>query len=435
MAVFSQGRSQALYGPRAGVDRQRQLAEALIAQGSSTAPVNSPLEGLARALTGVVGGYSAKRADEKSAELDEQRTTSLKRALAAYGGYSDVPSIANADQIANTSGGGAGGGYGALVSELIGNPETADAGFQLGVSDIQSRRNAESQRSLLDYKNEIESQKPVVVAPGSSLVNRTTGEEITSVEDRPPTGFIRGEDGTLQADSGWLAAQTQLRQASKPVTNIKLPTQENEEAKAVGKWYGEQFTGIQEAATQARGQNARLDRLGQLLDQAYTGTGAEGALALKRAGEVLGVDVGDAGAAEAAKALSSEMALQLRNPAGGAGMPGAMSDKDREFLQSMVPGLTQTPEGRKMMIETQKRLNNRSIEVARMARQYRQNKGRLDEGFFDKLDAYSREHPLFDDLQPQATAEVPPAEQRQIGTWYPTPKGRALWTGEGWRLE
>lgn len=32
-------------------------------------------------------------------------------------------------------------------------------------------------------------------------------------------------------------------------------------------------------------------------------------------------------------------------------------------------------------------------------------------------------------------ANVPPANERNIGTWYQTPRGRALWTGEGWRLE
>jgi hypothetical protein len=98
---------------------------------------------------------------------------------------------------------------------------------------------------------------------------------------------------------------------------------------------------------------------------------------------------------EAAQALSSEIALQLRNPSGGAGMPGAMSDADRQFLANMVPGLATTPEGRKLMIETATKLAQRDKEVAAMARKYRQKKGNIDEGFYDELAQFSSAKPLF----------------------------------------
>ena len=112
---------------------------------------------------------------------------------------------------------------------------------------------------------------------------------------------------------------------------------------------------------------------------------------------------------EAAKALSNEMALQLRNPAGGAGMPGAMSDKDREFLTSMVPGIGQTPEGRKLLIDARRKVNERSIVVAKMARVYAQRNGQLDAGFEDELQRYSEANPLFskDDLNNRERARLP----------------------------
>lgn len=57
------------------------------------------------------------------------------------------------------------------------------------------------------------------------------------------------------------------------------------------------------------------------------------------------------------------------------------------------------------MIETRRRLNKRSIEVARMARAYRAKNGALDERFLDELQAFSNENPLFDDLAaPTATS-------------------------------
>jgi hypothetical protein len=52
------------------------IAQALMAQGSSTSPVRSPLEGIARALTGGVGGYIASMARD-----DSQKA--LKAAMAA----------------------------------------------------------------------------------------------------------------------------------------------------------------------------------------------------------------------------------------------------------------------------------------------------------------------------------------------------------------
>ena len=72
-----------------------------------------------------------------------------------------------------------------------------------------------------------------------------------------------------------------------------------------------------------------------------------------------------------------------------------------------------------------------------MARRYRKENGRLDEGFYDELDAYSRENPLFDDLQPASpsAAGLPPKEQLKVGTWYNGPNGRGLWTGEGFLME
>lgn len=191
--------------------------------------------------------------------------------------------------------------------------------------------------------------------------------------------------------------------------NINMPPQESEEKKIVGKAFGEQYVDIQKAGFNAHAANAKLDVLGQALDRTYTGTGAETVQGLKKAAKAVGMDVEGYGEAELATAVSREMALQLRNPAGGAGMPGAMSDPDREFLVSMTPGLSTTPEGRKLMIEYQKRVNSRNIEVAKIARDYRKTHGALDEGFYDKLAEYSAKNPLFKQEDFDKASKVAPA--------------------------
>jgi hypothetical protein len=216
-------------------------------------------------------------------------------------------------------------------------------------------------------------------------------------EDR---GFITPEDA---------AARRKKLTTSTPVAQVKIQnTQEGAFKKKygeeTGKYYADLFTQTQEAERKARTEIGRLDRLDRLLEQTYTGSGAEWTLAAKKAAQFLGFEMGDdIGQAEAGQALASEMALELRNPSGGAGMPGAMSDKDREFLQSMVPGLAQTSSGRKLMVETRKKLRQRDIEVARMARAYERKNGVLDSGFEDELAKFSAENPLFDDM---ATSEA-----------------------------
>lgn len=180
--------------------------------------------------------------------------------------------------------------------------------------------------------------------------------------------------------------------------SVNLPGQQSEEQKIVGKAYGQDYVDLQKGGRQAYQENAKLDRLDELLENTYTGIGADKVLAAKKAAKMLGMDVEGIGEAEAAQAITNELALQLRNPAGGAGMPGAMSDKDREFLQSMTPGLGMTKEGRNALVSTKKKLNQRSIQVAKMARDYRKKNGSLDEMFFDELAQYSEDNPMFEEL-------------------------------------
>jgi len=192
----------------------------------------------------------------------------------------------------------------------------------------------------------------------------------------------------------------------KPVVQMNQ-TQETERSKAYGKnigeYYAKTYVEMQQASRSAREQNARMDRLDQVLDQTSTGKGAETLTSIKAWGKRLGIDLsglpGNVAPAEAAMALSNEMALQLRNPAGGAGMPGAMSDKDREFLVSMVPGLGQTAEGRKLLIQARKKVNERSIEVAKMARDYQRKHGQLDANFEEGLSSWAGANPLFSEAE------------------------------------
>jgi hypothetical protein len=154
---------------------------------------------------------------------------------------------------------------------------------------------------------------------------------------------------------------------------------------------------IPKAASQARSKIATLDRLGQILADPNISTGAGAGLILdaKRYAKTIGIDVGDLSGPEAVRAIQNQFALELRNPSGGAGMPGAMSDKDREFLQSIPPGLERTPEGNKVIGGYLKKIANRSLEIERLRQQYVRKNGRLNDGFYQELADFSDANPLF----------------------------------------
>lgn len=230
----------------------------------------------------------------------------------------------------------------------------------------------------------------------------------------PETRTVEGKtvEGQVDRFSGkWAPLDPTMTKLSVNPT-MNLPPQQSAYETKMGQHYADMFSGLQNSVMTSGSRLGKLDRLDSLLSKTYTGAGGENVQGftknLKAAADAMSIPT-DAitervGAGEAAQAIAGEMALQLRNPAGGAGMPGAMSDQDREFLKGMTPGLSTTPEGRKLILETQRRLIQRETDIAKLARDYKKkNKGVFDDGFFDELQQWSDKHPLFGGLAVPAT--------------------------------
>lgn len=183
-----------------------------------------------------------------------------------------------------------------------------------------------------------------------------------------------------------------------PLTSITAQAageQATKTAQETGTGLGKQYNELQAAIVPARQRIDTLDQVGDLLKG--LDTGALTPLKVKAAGvlQSLGLDVDEnLGSEQAARAISNALALQMRNPQSGAGMPGNLSNSDRDFLATMVPGLAQTPEGRQTLIKYMKAMARRSLDIAKMARDYKREHGGFDEFFFDDLDQYAEEHPL-----------------------------------------
>jgi hypothetical protein len=250
--------------------------------------------------------------------------------------------------------------------------------------------------------------RPMVVAPGASLVDPEKPQApLYTAPQRPaaPTnlaGLIKERDALPM---GSPQRQTYDDAIKKATTTQPLVTvdnrQEKEFSKAVGKEMGEQYAGLLKADMNAPVTVAKYERLGQLLSNVNTGKFKGTTLELKAAAKSLGVDLSamgvtdDVAPAQAARALTNQLALEMRNPAGGAGMPGALSDKDREFLVQSIPGLENDPGSIGTMIDYRVKIAKREQQVAKMARAYRKKHGKFDEGFFDELKEWSDKNDLF----------------------------------------
>jgi hypothetical protein len=136
------------------------MAQALMAQGGSTAPAATPLAALARVVQGGVGGFLQSRERDRDAARQKEYSTVLAQALQASEPWknpdtSAVPGM-NATERDATLGGGAGrrylapgevaegtGGQRAMIAALMGNEMTAPLGTQLQFQDIQNRQETE----------------------------------------------------------------------------------------------------------------------------------------------------------------------------------------------------------------------------------------------------------------------------------------------------
>lgn len=164
----------------------------------------------------------------------------------------------------------------------------------------------------------------------------------------------------------------------------------------------EQMDTLQKAAIQATKDIGRFDQLSSLLGEIDTGKYKGTTTGLKAAAKAVGFDLeaigikDDVAPAQAAIALSRQMALELRNPQTGAGMPGNLSNADREFLVTMTATVENDPKAWPILIKSFKQLRQRDQMWAKMAREYAKNHdGQLDYGFIDEVEKYANENPLF----------------------------------------
>ncbi|HAK62072.1 MAG TPA: hypothetical protein DCO82_02395 [Alphaproteobacteria bacterium] len=311
------------------------------------------------------------------------------------------------------------GAQGALQGGMMANQMQMQQA-QMGL--LKEKVEAEKQRkkryeefvSSPEFQNMDPALRQAIQSGGPELLDKYyTGQVENAV--KPPPDAVR-QYQYAQEDPAFADYQMQLRRASAPQTTVKLPPMEQEYQKYRGKFNAETANEIEKGAMSAPARMGMLDRLEMSLSNpnVYTGAGGESINNMKRAAEALGFNVQGTSDAEVARAVSNQMALELRNTGSGAGMPGAMSDKDREFLVASAPGLSKSPQGNRMLVDYYRRVENRKVQVAQFLRDYEVRNGRVDSGFYQELANWSARNPLFSEQDMQAAraaAQQAPAEQ------------------------
>ena len=251
--------------------------------------------------------------------------------------------------------------------------------------------------------------------------NVFTGEVDIAIEPTPLQQDIAAAGGAKQLAAQKAAGVTAEEEAKADVEIANI------QPLAYQQRLAGRFTARMDAGDVARTKLKPLRLLQQLLrDGISTGAGQEQLMGIRNIMSTLGFDVQTIGEQEIFGALTKRLALAVRNPAGGEGMPGSMSNSDRDFLVATVPGLALTEQGNAYLLIVMERQLQRDIELAKLAEQhFREN--RTHEGFQQKASDYAEANPMFDDIRADVEAIIAENEAAKrgviVGDGDPQPPG------------
>ena len=233
---------------------------------------------------------------------------------------------------------------------------------------------------------------------GGAIYDAQAGKWIQNpfAKSETPTDDIREYQEAVKQgyDGSFMDYQLTIKKAGANSTQIKLPGDESEYDKTVGKGYGDRFIDIQKEGIGAQKAIMSLNVMEQAMKQPgfYTGTGSDLVKNAKRLATAVGLNADGVSDMETFNAMAKQAALETMGGSLGTGF----SNADRDFVLDQVPTLANSPEGNAKLIAVQKKLAERKLQIAQLAREYaRGNNGRIDMGFDDYLAQWAEQNPLF----------------------------------------
>lgn len=252
--------------------------------------------------------------------------------------------------------------------------------FEPVAQGLETIRNQQNQNKMMDFRQSEADQSRQMqreqIARQEKNQNAMLDLKRQQMAKGPERPWWAGPNG--QVDPAMLAKT----QAGRAVNNVNVSSGPQETAydKEMGKQYAQhKIEGDKGAATAHRELN-NLRVMEKALDDPnlYTGTGAGTIQGLKKAAQSLfGLPVQGVASGEIVQNLTKFIAVGLKD-----NLPGPLSDGDRRFLESLPPGLLNTPEGNRRILGLGMLQKRYQIDRSRAASDYaRQNGGRVDQGF------------------------------------------------------
>jgi hypothetical protein len=267
---------------------------------------------------------------------------------------------------------------------------------------------------------------PRPVDPSSDMKNYKFYSDQETAAGRQPLPF-----------NDWALQQ---KRASANMTTLNMPPQENAFQQKYGSAGGEAAGKMMyETIPAAQSRLNQLDALKSAVNALDAVGGDTGKLApLKNKATALMQSLGmdpqtlglpaDAGPAQAISAITNKLALDARSTADGAGMPGAMSDSDREFLSQTVPNISDTPAGLKMKVEIAGKVAKRQTEAAAKWAKYPQTQAGWAQ-FQQDWVAYNQQKPIFGPDDMKKVMGIQPPQPKPTAAPVATPHD----LGPGWQ--
>lgn len=227
----------------------------------------------------------------------------------------------------------------------------------------------ERQKELYAYKAGIDAQKPSSPLTSMGKLN---------------ADLLAGRITPAQFDQAVLAL-------SKPDTVIKgddmTPFEE-----AVAKKQAGTLETITSDALSAQSVRENLSLMRDIISNPdfYSGFGAETLVQAQKMAKIFGADASNVKNAEAFQKIAKDSALQAMGGSLGVGF----SNADREFVEAMVPNISNTKEGNMVIIAMQDRLQQRKIQISELADQYAAENKSLT-GFTAYLKDWAQQNPIF----------------------------------------
>jgi len=198
----------------------------------------------------------------------------------------------------------------------------------------------------------------------------------------------------FQISQGVPKEQAMQNAFGKGGTSISLGAGETAWEKGIGEAGVKTYEKIQQEASSAQDMMSNAVYLENLMRDPNFSSGAlaEPAMQYKKIIEALGGEAANVGSLEAFQSVTSQMILDKMGGSLGAGF----SEGDRKFVERMAPQLSTSEVGNKMIIQMNKLVAQRKMQIADFADKYIQESGRIDEKFMGALRDWSKQNPLFD---------------------------------------